>query len=431
MGSDDSINLGSGGMRANLLAIVLLFLTTNLLSQEPILLDSTVRYDYLSGDTVRTERKIFIYNQDGQTTEERRQIWSQSRWKDDSRITNEYRGDLLVRVTNWNYTAGEWVPEDRIVNIYNSLDILAEVFTQEWNESLASWVSKTSVIFATEDGGQESRIRFVWSADQQNWLKVDSTISPRNDKGLVESDTLFQWIALAQSYLYESVTSYRYDSLSNLITTTRFSFSTVTLGFVPRSRDSFDYDSSGFQWLSQFDIWNGQQETWEPSLRIERATNGDGFLAASKIFFADFVSGVLLPTSRLEYLYTDGKDRGEADSLILSVKNIIYQGNIEVPDWKTHYYYSGGPITAVHLTEVDLDVAIYPNPANYSVAIQTSRNESLEYMWIGSDGRLWTSGIWRGQPIKSPAAGPSGIYYLILTSIDGKWSKSFPVKLKW
>jgi hypothetical protein len=392
------------------------------ISQTHFTLDSICRFDYLSGDTVPSLKTIFTYDAAGKEIEKTEQSWSLAgrQWEFQTRITQSYQGSLPDTITNWVFAGQHWQPSMRTVHLYTPGAELEETVAQEWDDGPGEWVNRTQ----TRQGGLQTgfpyRLRSMWDSSLMNWVIVDSTVSVHHESDRVRSDTTYQWFGFARIYLYSTLVEYRYDSLQNLVSQTRYRYDLSSLEFLPRSRDTFAYDQKHFQILSRFDTWDRQTQSWVPSLSIDRTPNDDGYLSESRISFHDFISNELVPTSRLEYTYTDGSGRGLADSLILSVKNFTYAGTIEVPDWKTHYYYSMVNLTSSRdLIHVE-SLLIYPNPASAVVFVQDELTNVRYFRWISAEGKMLSTGELSGKRIQIPGVNGTQYVYLLLSDEQGK-----------
>lgn len=403
-----------------LLFCFLMIQTGELKSQTSTHLDSIVRYDYQGGDTLTSLKTIFTYNDAGLVVEELVQIWSiiRMQWETQSRTTKSYQGQRVDTLTNWEYYQSGWIPNTRTITRYDDQGNSLEIISQTWDDAMNLWIHQTRTQQEESSANTRYLLQASWSSDLQTWIPVDSTSSILGDDGLVLSDTSYVWISFGGFYFYSSLTLYVYDSAQNLSTRSRYNFNVDSFAFLPRSRDTFAYNQQRFEILSRFDSWNGQTQSWEPSLRIERSINDDGYLSESRIFFFDFFSGQLIPTSRLEYTYTDGSDPGLSDGLVLSVKNFIYIGNVEIPDWKTHYYYTPSETTLErNFTGKDL-IIVYPNPARDYVSLDGNLTGVKYYRWITLDGKILSDSKISGNQIKVPVVsnGPAPMYLILADS---------------
>lgn len=400
-----------------LLFCFLVIQTGELKSQTSTHLDSIVRYDYQGGDTLTTLKTIFNYNQAGLVIEELVEIWSiiRMQWESQSRTTKSYQGQRVDTLTNWEYHQTGWIPKTRTITRYDDQGNILEIIAQTWDEVMNLWLQQTRTRQEESSANTRYVLHSKWSPDLQSWIPIDSTSYVLGEYRRVMSDTSYAWIGFGGFYFYSSLTLYVYDSAQNLSTRSRYNFNVDSFAFVPRSRDTFAYNQQRFEILSRFDSWNGQTQSWEPSLRIERSVNDDGYLSESRIFFFDFYSGQLIPTSRLEYTYTDGSDQGLSDSLVLSVKNFIYIGNVEIPDWKTHYFYSPSETTSErNFTGKDL-IIIYPNPASDYVSLEGNLTGIKYYRWITLDGKILSASRISGNQIRVPVVNNDAApIYLIL-----------------
>ncbi len=391
-------------------------------SQTRFTLDSICRFDYLSGDTVPSLKTIFTYDPEGKEIEKTEQSWSLagSQWEFQSRITQSYQGSLPDTITNWVYSGQLWQPSMRMINRYGPGKEPEETVSQDWDDNPGEWVNQTQTRRGGLQSGKTYRLQSKWDSSLMNWVIVDSTVSVHDESDQARSDTNYQWFGFARIYLYSSLVEYRYDSSQNLVSQTRYRYDLSSLEFLPRSRDTFAYDPQRFPILSRFDTWDVQTQSWAPSLSIDRTPNDDGYLSESRISFHDFISNELIPTSRLEYTYTDGSGRGLADSLILSVKNFTYAGAIEVPDWKTHYYYSMVNLTPSRdLIHVE-SLLIYPNPASEDVFVKGELSNVYSFQWISAEGKILSTGELSGKRIQIPDVNGTQYVYLLLSDRQGK-----------
>ncbi len=205
---------------------------------------------------------------------------------------------------------------------------------------------------------------------------------------------------MVQLEVVNRVTQYLYDEENQLLERIRSSVDTLGHDLQRSSRDSFAYDTTGFQILSQFDIWNRQRESWEVSLRIEREPNDRGFISQSLISFQDDYQQMLIPTSRLVYDYLDESTGQGADSLLFHVKNYVFVGNVEIPDYQTNYYYTHDQINPIQEHTSGL-LYVYPNPAIDMVSIY-GLNESYQYSWLDMNGRLIKKGETSSRQLNLP-----------------------------
>lgn len=396
-------------MRFNLFLGFLLLINW-LYGQQKVLLDSTVRFDFIGGDSLPALKNLYRYENKGRLIEKTEQNSSLTTglWQPQNRETYHYYGDGLQIDTQmvWKAVDLQWIPVSRTINHLDGNE-LRETLEQEWNDSLEIWENNGRTLFGNSTGNTSYTVGFRWETSSLNWQPLDSLVRIFTaGKGIV-SDTIYTWINPAQIYVISAATDYQYDSLDQLLVRTRYNFDFEQSIFKPRSRDTFDYDEKGFQILSQFDIWLAPLQIWEPSLRIERESNADGRLEQSSLFFYDFVSGQLRPSSRLEYRYTDGTARTEEDSLILSVKNFVYQGPFEVPDYVRHYYYAVDATTAAyHLPNALIE--FYPNPARGELRIRGDWSQFTDYQWYTPEGKMIRQGPLRQDMIEVPgtARGP-------------------------
>lgn len=398
---------------------IFIFLSCTGFTQEKYLLDSTVRFDYLGGDTVASLRNVYFYDETARLSEKIEQNISplSQNWESQTQESYHYleEGDLIDTSTIWGFEGTIKIPVSRIINHYEQR-VLREVMTQEWNDSIQMWVNLSRTIIGASVENQSFVAHSQWDPATSGWVKLDSVVSYR-ENGVKTADTTYAWVQIAHAYLRSAATDYLYDSIEQLILRTRYNFDFENSIFKPRSRDTFAYDDNGFQVLSQFDTWLSALQIWEPSFRISRTTNADGRLATSRTSFYDFISGALRPTSRLEYTYTDGNARSEKDSLFYSVKNYVYQGPFEIPDYVRYYYYHPQNLTA-DKNHKYVQIKVYPNPASDVVQVQGDLKAIRQYRWMTMDGILLSQGVMRNFSLKIPG-GTDTPLLLLLSSGDG------------
>ena len=310
--------------------IILVFLISiSIYGQTHVVKDSIIRYDYLSGDTLPSRKTVFNYDQQSRPVREEVQVWplNGNTWRPAELITRSYQGDKVDTITNWTYQ-GIWQPVDR--TILRHLDLEQHTLTQQFDTINLNWTNESLIVRKPIPPQHTGTIRYIWM--EEKWNIQDSTIALSSDQQMITSDTTYILIPFFNVYQASQFQAYQYDQQGNIILQTRYTFQPDSLAFVPRSRDTFAYDPEGFQTLSQFELWDESFLQWNVSLRIERVKNSDGLLDTSKLFFADFLTGQLQPTSKLEHQYFAGTaEMSGPDTFLLSVKNIIYQGPQKVP----------------------------------------------------------------------------------------------------
>lgn len=396
-------------------------------AQNTFLLDSTIRFDYINGDSIPSIKNEYIYDELGRLIQE---IESNLplvslKWEQQNRQTYHYIDDTRLRdtMTSWQFDTDQWIPVSRTLYQYTG-GTLSQTIGQEWNDNNQSWSNVNLTYNLSAIPGYSYSVNARWDTLQSRWQPVDSTVIHSLSEYL-KVDTIYSWIDIAQTYVQSRATISRFDSTGNIVVNERYIYDFDDTVFVPRSRDTFAYDENGFRILSQFDTWLSPLKIWEPSLRIERIPNSDGFLAQSSLFFFDFVSQLLRPTSRLEYTYTDGKARSEADSLIHTVKNFVYQGPFEIPDYIRIYYYQENNLTAT-INSPPETVAVFPNPASENVFLQGNSNFS-KFRWLDVTGRILASGTIRQENIIPVPPHIKGTLILQLHTLGRKAPNSYRV----
>ncbi|MCB0669092.1 MAG: hypothetical protein KDC80_24880 [Saprospiraceae bacterium] len=399
---------------------IFILLTNIVFAQEKYLLDSTVRFDYLGGDTVASLKNVYFYDETARLLEKMEQNISplSQDWEPQTQESYHYldEGNLIDTSTIWGFEETERIPVSRIINHYEQR-VLREIMTQEWNDSIQMWVNLSRTIIGLSGANQSFVAHSQWDSGTSSWVKLDSVVSFHQNGVKTIADTTYAWVQIAHEYLKSAATNYLYDSIDQLILRTRYNYDFENSIFKPRSRDTFAYDSDGFQVLSQFDTWLSALQIWEPSFRISRTTNADGRLAMSNTSFYDFISGVLRPTSRLEYTYTDGNARSEKDSLFYSVKNYVYQGPFEIPDYVRYYYYRPQNLTADKKHQF-IQIKVYPNPASDVVQVQGDLKAISQFRWMTMDGDLLSQGVMRDFSLKIPVVTEAPLLLLLLSQ-DG------------
>ena len=394
-----------------------LFLVT---SAQPSLLDSTVRYDYLSGDTVATRKEIYRFDPLAREIErivQTRRL-NEDQWQNDGRTTTSYALDFADTITQWEYIGQSFQPIERVV--LTKSENRSVSINQTWISG--TWINETKQVQVRIEGQLKHQTSCQWSADQ--WQLVDSLTVLSNSQNQITSDTQYVYLPLFRVYLPRAYSSRYYNDRGDLIEHQRFEYDADSLTFLPRSRDTFGYDQDGFQLFSQFDLWLTSERIWDASLKIIRSKNEHGLLDSSKILFQDFVSGELRPTSRLEYQYFAGSSEGGLDTILRSVKNIIYQGPFEVPDWKRWYFY-GSTITAVQDRKHYFQ--FYPNPAKSVVYLRDPKGLIKWYRLLSLEGKIIQEGAVDQHRISLPQDIFS-THYVLLQLFD-KFKQPYTSKL--
>ncbi len=362
-------------------------------------LDSIVRFDFFNGDSSRSQKTIFLYDQQHRLVEEVVQSWSniRDRWENFERTTTGYNQNQPDTVTQWTHVVNLWVPESR--NIVRKDGKQSCLLSQTYDTVPGQWINQDRVCEHITPTGQ-AILHNSWSTDLSRWVPSDSTSIILDSMGRRMIDTTYGWVPFINIYTVVGLVDYVYDSVGLLSTTTRADYDQESQSFVPTSRDSFAYDGDGFQILSQFDIWQRNLQRWSTSLVVERTSDEDGLLHESRIFFANFISGALEPTSRLVTTYVNDEMISEQEPFIFSVKNFTYQLGIEVPDWINLYHYSS-PITSSPSQISSALLTLFPNPVVDQVFI-SSPEEELYFKWFSTSGQLITLGKVSGSKIAVP-----------------------------
>ena len=108
------------------------------------------------------------------------------------------------------------------------------------------------------------------------------------------------------------------------------------------------------------------------------------------------------------------------DTFLLSVKNIIYQGPFEVPDWKTWHFYSS-PTTSVD-GPYAMGWKIFPNPAHRFVQV-SGVELPAKYFWLDLNGRVIEEGTLITSRIGVPHQIHASLLYLNITTHSSQISQ--------
>ncbi len=406
---------GSGwkGVPTIALGLIFLFFGYSGFSQTPISLDSTIRYDYLSGDSVASRKVIFKYDPLNRVVDEQVQIRTRSsnQWLNDSRILTSYRDGFIDTLTHLTFVDNAFHPAERTIR--TRTDNILITINQSWIDG--RWLNDRKLEEVMAHDTLMHQVASSWMGGE--WVRQDSLAIINNAEGAITSDTQYLFIPLLHIYIPTAFSDRTYDDAGNLLVHRRYEYSSDSLAFLRRSRDTFGYDQEGFQVFAQFELWVSNLQQWDASLRIIRTKNSQGLLDTSKILFQDFISGVLKPTSRLEHRYFSGTNGPGSDTLLHTVKNIVYQGPFQVPDWIRWYFYSSPTTSATHNSlEV---IKGYPNPARDYIQVDNLNGRIISYQLHNVMGQLIKEGSLIGDRIRLPTALSEKYYLLTLFDSHG------------
>lgn len=355
-----------------------------------------------SGDLVNDEKQVYSYNTVNKQTARLTQKWVNSNWRNISEQLFTYQSDslLLLDLTQtWDTVSNSWVNSQKTERTFDATgkEITTAVFY--WDINSSQWKGNFYYVKAfNQQGFQTLFEELYWDNNANTFAKTARTIYTRNNAGQSTTDTIQSWNSITSEYVTSQIRQYTYNPNGKLIVY-RVSFlngntglvnslflSNITLDAADRPILIFDQDSSSTaagtwrpfrKWTYTYDN-NGNQLSEQFEFRV----NGDT-LTKNYRQLSTFTNDKLLTRSRDNWNISLGDwipssiDLNEYNSdgfrtAYEGKSGWNASGNYFTNHTRSEYKCGLVSIGINKLLPKKLEIAVYPNPCNNLLNIQTS-----------------------------------------------------------
>lgn len=239
-------------------------------------IDNVVYMSWLNGNWQNTSRQNYSYDVNGFQTSSNQQTWNfqNSSWIDQSQTLNTFdlNGKIFESITQtWESNTNSWKNSSKSNHTYvgNSNSI---VVYQTWINNLwRNWLKQNNTYDANNQ--MQSSLEQVWENTQSLWRNSRQTVYINNPNGTISEYTNQSWDTIANSWKNSLRATYMYNS-SNLLTITYQIWNNNL--WQNWLKQSFSYDSQGFQISNTQELWNQSSNTWTNNSRTSNFNSSDG-----------------------------------------------------------------------------------------------------------------------------------------------------------
>lgn len=306
-------------------------------------------WDEISGQWVNGWKPEYIYDTNGNLTQQNGYGWYESQWVHYSKTeyTSDTNGNLTQEI-EYSWNGSEFVNDLKTEYTYDTNGILTQEIYYYWNVSEWSSHSKTEYITYDTNGNLTQYIDYSWDGSQ--WVNYSKTEYTYNTNGNLTQYNGYYWDI--SQWVINSKTEYTYDTNGNLTQEIDYYWDGVQW-YIDWKTD-YTYDTNGN--LTQYINvrWNGVE--WSNDWKTEFTYN-------NSYSFLDLI---------LPFFYSNTEVKIFFNHMLTNGKGYVW--DVILNDWKINnnfdFYYSEKDILSIsEITEEQLK--IYPNPVSNILTIQS------------------------------------------------------------
>ena len=375
-------------------------------------------------------RIINLYDAQNRQVRQFFQTWASGTWSDFSRYSTYYNAagnDTLSVSEDWNSTTSSWTPTDRFITTYDMAGNAIKEINQNWNTATSAWTNYNLDSFAYDANHNETyQLQQNWSAYHNSWYNF-SQASFIYSATSAEQDVKSQnYDTLSNTWKNDYHAHYYYNTSDQVIAATTQNGSGVSW----INSDSASYtllDAAGLPLNTLSFVWTSG--AWNPDYRITTTNAGAGspFVAV----FEQWNGTAYVNNSRSTSYYNSYNKP-------TAIYTEHWTGStwaINASDNAKRYYYDliTTGVNNVAAGTPDIQVYLYPIPASEKInlAVHCAHPQQCTGTICDALGRQvaqWTgkAGEFATREI-SVAALPAGQYYLRLQGNAECLTKTFTV----
>lgn len=213
-----------------------------------------------------------------------------------------------------------------------------------------------------------------------------------------------------------------YDTLGRRIDEIYQDFDAMNEAWINTTRIGYTYNAANQRLLRLSFRWNSNDMVWDKSSRIETLYNQEGYSIGITSSGFNVDSNRYILSSRNIFEIDEG-----GNVLINFGERYNRNNQVFVPRSKREYFYSILSSNKVEFKN-ELNVNVYPNPAQDFINISNTKGAHLDYKLFNSNGILLQS--YRGRHLSANfniVNYLSGIYYLSIRIVGGRTFKVIPI----
>lgn len=350
---------------------------------------------YNLGTWVNSYRLTLNYNLDGDLVKEELQDWFDNKWNTTYGIARDYdytKTDTSVIIDSmWNGYIYEPVQKTLEIFVPGTKDY-SEMQLQMRDASSTNWVEMYRELYTYDVNNILINLKKQnWNGS--DWVNFMQLVDYRWDSlnNRVNSYVTQSWSDAMQQWSNYTIDTFEHDNYKGLINTTYYF---MPGGLTPATRSTYLNDSLMNQKVTKYELWNMQNNAWEPSMHNESF-----------------------------YIY-------DTDSVILTKIDLALVKNYEIDSTvKTVYYYN--VLSGVNNIKT-FDYNLYPNPAKNNVNIKMSNGlstERVEVMVKNISGQTISKHMFNAENINLDISDlTSGLYLLQIKTQTGTQTAKLSVK---
>jgi hypothetical protein len=291
----------------------------------------------------------YIYDTNGNLTQQNGYGWYESQWVHYSKIEYTYDTNRnLTQYIEYSWNGSEFVNDLKTEYTYDTNGTLTQEIYYSWNVSQWSSDSKTEYITYDTNGNLTQYIEYYWDISQ--WVINLKTEYTYDTNGNITQYIEYYWDI--SQWVINLKTDYTYDTNGNLTQYIEYYWDGVQ--WYSYSKTDYTYDTNGN--LTQYiDVyWNGVQ--WGNDWKTEFTYN-------NSYSFSDLI---------LPFFYSNTEVKMFFNHMLTNGKGYIWDETLS--DWKINdnfdFFYSEKDILSISEI-IEEQLKIYPNPVSNILTIKS------------------------------------------------------------
>lgn len=366
-------------------------------------------WDYNLANWINYSKQVYNYNLDTLLIRELGMTWNQETeaWTNSSKTEWDFdpMGNEVLRVDyRWDSDVSDWRDDYKVEMAYTETGEKQMEASYSWNSDSSEWVGIRKFLFEYINGRQFDYKELQWNKNIDNWaiFEHEAYTYEYDDENRLVLKLTKRRTSDTDSLVNYSKNENTYE-LNKKISIT-YSWSSGDEQWLPRGKDELEYNNVGDIILQRDYNWDDVLSEWKLQFhheyKSEEVENGTRVVRGELTNYAD----IMYYGSRDSSIYNNNYDL---------IYNTYYSWDDEIKNWKGEYkreqswiqehrmdtttfyiwneltwdwipssrdiYYYSEIETAVEVVNDDIDIRVYPNPANQNVTfeINTDLTECL------------------------------------------------------
>lgn len=302
--------------------------------------------------------------------------WSteDSIWIGASKTGKEFdiNGNLLATIEyQWDWMENQWTELFKEKYEYDSLENRTLTSLYVWSDADKNWVFSVNRTLSEyeydENGRILKQIISQWNEDSGNWDLANKNEYEYDEQGRQISHENAWWNPTYADWENLTKTVYDFDEAGHYILDGNYVWDTGLSNWRIHREYRWAFDAAGRQTINSFLEWGGYGNIyWGNKLETNYNENGRTLMRADYGWDTD--AGEWKGATKTEYTYDDYGDYGR------NLVTLWYIWNQADKKWqydtRETCYYSTGPVQDVVEINAEINVKVYPNPAENVIRVQ-------------------------------------------------------------